>query len=141
AQTLVDMAPGSYVLGAQVSADGTQLAANVWDGAAFAIWIVDATSGRVLRKLTGANRTPVYDATFTSDGRVMYLGGRDGRFQVFVDGVAVSDAPYATLAPREANGTVRFLDRADWSWHLAEIALPPAAEIALPPASELAPAV
>ncbi len=125
AQILVDMKPGTYVLGAQASADGNRLAANVWDGRAFAIWIVDAASGQIVRRITGANGTPVYDASFSGDGRVVYLGVVDSRFQIFVDGKAVSDAPYATLAPREANGTIRFLDRADWSWHLAQIDMPP----------------
>lgn len=136
AQTLVDMLPGAYVLGAQVSPDGARVAANVWDGAAFVIWIVDAASGQVQRKITGGSGTPVYDASFTSDGRVIYLGVRDARFQVFVDGVQVSDAPYAALAPREAAGTIRFLDREDWSWQLAQIALPPPT-----PVAEAAPAV
>jgi hypothetical protein len=131
AKLLVDMQPGTYVLGAQVSADGTRLAANVWDGGAFAIWIVDATTGQIQRKVGAPDRTPVYDASFTSDGRLMYLGVRDGRFQVFVDGTMVSDAPYAALAPREANGTIRFLDRQDWSWYLAQVDLPAAAAPAL----------
>lgn len=132
ARVLVDMAPGTYVLGAQVSADGRRLAANVWDGHAFAVWIVDATSGSIVRKITGANGTPVYDASFASDGRVIYLGVVDTRFQVFVNDVPVSDAPYAALAPREANGTIRFLDRAGWSWQLAEIAMPAATGVEAP---------
>jgi hypothetical protein len=126
AQVIVDMTPGTYVLGAQVSADGLRLAANVWDGHAFAIWIVDAASGTILRKITGTNGTAVYDASFASDGRVIYLGVVAGRFQVFVDDVPVSDTPYAALAPREANGTIRFLDREGWSWQLAQIAMPAA---------------
>ena len=69
-------------------------------------------------------RSPVWDASFTSDGRVMYLGEVAGRFQVFVDGVAVTDAPYAALAAREAQGTIRFMDREGWYWELAEVALP-----------------
>src|SRR5207302_296486 len=51
----------------------------------------------------------------------------DGRFQVVVDGHPVTDAPYAALAPREANGTIRFLDREGWQWELGEIATPPPA--------------
>jgi len=140
AQLLVEMKPGAFVLGAQVSADGATLAASVWDGTRFAIWIVGARSGQVLRTITSRDGTPVYDASFTSDGRVIYLGTRDGRFQVFVNEQLASDAPYAALAPREANGTIRFLDRNDWSWDLAEIPLVESAAVAadVPAASRAA---
>jgi hypothetical protein len=141
AQILVDMTPGSYVLGAQVSADGARLAANIWDGRAFAIYVVDASTGQIQQRITGDNGSPVYDASFTADGRVLYLGVRDARFQVFVDGQPISDAPYAALAPREANGTIRFLDRQDWSWHLAEIPLPATTPVETPPAAASAGAI
>lgn len=120
-RTVTDMAPGTYVLGARVSADGTQLVADVFDQQ-FRARVIDAATGAVKRDIADAN--PVYDASFLSDGRVMWLGEVDGRFQVFVEGVRVTDAPYATLAAREANGTIRFLDREGWSWNLAEVALP-----------------
>ncbi|NVB80151.1 MAG: hypothetical protein HOV81_17285 [Kofleriaceae bacterium] len=142
ARTLVGMKPGMYVLGAQISADGARLAANVWDGSAFAIWIVDAHTGQIVERFTPASG-PYYDASFTSDGRVMWLGAVAGRFQVFVDGHQVTEAPYTALAPREAGGTIRFLDREGWSWELAEVALPPPALAALPveaaPTPKLAP--
>lgn len=125
ARTLVDMKPGTFVLGAQISADGARLAASVWDGSAFVIWVIDAKTGAILERTTG-NGAPVFDGSFTSDGRLVHLGVVDGRFQIFVGGVRASDAPYATLAPREAGGTIRFLDREGWSWDLAEIPLPPA---------------
>jgi len=128
---LVDMKPGTFVLGAQASPDGKQLAANVWDGNAFVVWIIDAASGAIAQKIAGGG-TPVYDASFTSDGRPMWLGVVDKRFQVFIDGQQVTDAPYAVLAARETNGTIRFLDRERWNWELAEVATPPKAP---PPAA------
>ncbi len=134
-----EMAPGRYVLGVQVSRDGTQLAANVWDGRAFVVWIIDAATGRVAREIRG-DGTPIYDASFTSDGRVMYLSEIAGRFQAMIDGVALTDAPYAVLAPREANGTVRFLDREKWLWEIAEVPLratPSVAERAPLPEAEV----
>ena len=140
ARTLVGMNPGMYVLGAQVSPDGTRLAANVWDGRAFAIWIVDAQTGAIVERFTPATG-PYYDASFTTDNRVMWLGAVAGRFQVFVDGAQVTDVPYTALAPREANGTIRFLDREGWSWQLAEVALPapaPPAPLAPEPTPSIA---
>ena len=127
-RVLVAMPPGHYVLGAQISRDGARVVANVWDGRAFVAWIVDAATGARLGEIRG-DGTPIYDASFTSDGRVMYLGVVDGRFQAMIDGVAITDAPYAVLAPREANGTVRFLDREGWRWELAEVPLPATAAL------------
>jgi hypothetical protein len=121
-RTLVDMAPGTYVLGAQVSADGARLIANVWNGAAFVAWVIDAATGARLGELGGAG-TPVWDASFTDDGRAMYLGVIDGRFQVMIDGQPVTDAPYAVLAARAGRGTIRFMNRERWSWTLDEVAL------------------
>lgn len=123
-RTLLDMAPGTYALAAQVSRDGARLAVDVWDGHAFVIWVIDAATGRRLDTRAGAGGTPVWDASFTDDDRVMYLGEVDHRFQVVVDGQPVSDAPYAVLAPRAAGGTIRMLNRDGWAWTLDEIALP-----------------
>ncbi|HEX4417695.1 MAG TPA: WD40 repeat domain-containing protein [Kofleriaceae bacterium] len=123
---LADMAPGTYVLGAQISPDGARLIASVWDGSAFVAWLLDAATGTRLGELHGTG-APIYDASFTDDGRVIYLGVVDGRFQVMVDGQPISDAPYAMLAARAARGTVRFLNREGWNWTLDEIALPAAA--------------
>jgi hypothetical protein len=125
-RVLVDAAPGTYVLGAQISPDGARLIASVWDGGAFVAWLLDAATGARLAELRGAG-TPIWDASFTEDGRPMYLGEVDGRFQVVVDGHPVSDVPYAALAARSARGTIRFLNREGWSWTLDEIAAPPAA--------------
>lgn len=131
-RTVLDMAPGTYVLGAQVSADGARLIANVWDGRAFVAWVIDAATGARLAELRapGAPGAPIWDASFTDDGRAMYLGVVDGRFQVVVDGQPVTDAPYAALAARSARGTIRFLNRDGWNWTLDEIAAPAAPESA-----------
>jgi len=145
-RTVVEMAPGTYVLGAQISADGARLVANVWDGAAFVAWLIDAATGARLAELRGPG-TPIWDASFTDDGRVLYLGVIDGRFQVMVDGHAATDAPYAVLAARAAGGTIRFLNRERWAWTLDEVAVPavlgeaaeaPPAVAAAPPAPSLA---
>src|SRR5439155_12938130 len=70
---VIDMQPGTYVLGAQISADGKRLAASVWDGGAFVAWVLDAATGARLQEVRGAG-TPIYDPSFTDDGRVMMLG-------------------------------------------------------------------
>jgi hypothetical protein len=125
-----DVAPGEYVLAAQVSADGTRVVESVWDGARFALWIVDAATGRRREAIADAAGGPMYDGAFLADGRVMYLAVTDGRFQVRVrhdDGseVIATDAPYAVLAPRGGpDGTIRFLDREGWQWDLAQVAAP-----------------
>ena len=65
-RTLLDAAPGTYVVGAQISADGRRLVANVWDGGGFVAWVLDAATGVRLAELRGAG-TPVWDASFTDD--------------------------------------------------------------------------
>ncbi|MEO7731738.1 MAG: hypothetical protein ABIY55_12250 [Kofleriaceae bacterium] len=136
-RVLVDVAPGTYVLGAQASIDGTRLIASVWDGSAFVAWILDAATGARVSELRGAG-TPIWDASFTDENRPMYLGEVDGRFQVFVDGRAISDVPYAALAARSARGTIRFLNRDGWSWTLDEIATPPSVPTELPTSAVVA---
>ncbi|HEY0194931.1 MAG TPA: hypothetical protein VGC42_27650, partial [Kofleriaceae bacterium] len=123
---LLDMAPGTYALAAQVSRDGAQLAVNVWDGHAFVIWVIDAATGQRLRELRGAPGQAVWDASFTDDGQAMYLGVVDTRFQVFIEGTPVSDAPYTVLNARAARGTIRLLNREGWRWTVDELALPAA---------------
>nr|HEX4314985.1 hypothetical protein [Kofleriaceae bacterium] len=121
-RTIRDMPAGTYILGAQISPDGAQLVTNTFDRGFFAE-VVDAHTGAVTRTIR--TDTPIYDASFLADGRVMWLGEIDHRFQVVVENQPVTDAPYAALAPREANGTIRFLDREGWQWTLAEVATPP----------------
>jgi hypothetical protein len=132
--------PGTYVLGAQVSPDGTRIVANVWDGHAFVAWELDSVTGAHLRTIGGVPQSPIYDASFTSDGRLMYLATVADRFQVFIDGAQATDAPYAVLDAREAAGTIRFLDREGWNWELAEApSPPPAAPLSASPPLPLSP--
>jgi hypothetical protein len=138
-RVLIDAPPGTYVLGAQVSADGARLAASAWDGSAFVAWVLDAATGARLAEIRGGG-TPIWDASFTDDGRVMYLGAVDGRFQLFVDGQPATDAPYAVLAARSARGTIRFLNRDGWRWTIDEIAAPAAGVPVALAAAEPAPA-
>lgn len=136
-RTLIDAPPGTYVLGAQVSADGARLIASVWNGTAFVAWVLDAATGARLAELGGAG-TPIYDASFTDDGRAIYLGEVDGRFQLVIDGRALTDAPYAVLAPRSTAGTIRFLNRDGWEWTLDEVPLPTATTEPAPSSSPVA---
>jgi hypothetical protein len=139
-RTLVDMVPGTYVLGAQISPDGARLVANVWDGHAFVVWLLDAATGARLSELHGTG-APIWDASFTDDGRVIYLGVVGGRFQVIVDGQPITDAPYAVLNARDAHGTIRMLNREGWGWTLDEVAVPAAAAAsAAPDDASVAPA-
>jgi len=137
---VVDMQPGTYALGAQISPDGKRLVASVWDGHAFVAWVLDAATGARLAELRGPG-TPIWDPSFTDDGRVMMLGVVDGRFQVWIDGRAVTDAPYAVLAARGARGTIRFLNREDWRWTLDEVAEPGPPADAPAPSPEASPPV
>jgi hypothetical protein len=131
---VVDMPPGTYALGAQISPDGKRLVASVWDGSAFVAWVIDAATGARLDEVRGAG-APIWDPSFTDDGRVMYLGVVDGRFQIWLDGRAVSDAPYAVLAARGARGAIRFLNRDGWRWTLDEIDEPGPSAVGSPSAA------
>jgi len=119
-----EMEPGTYVLTAQVSPDGAHVAASVWNGRAFVVWVIETATGRLEREVGGDPQHPLYDPSFTSDGHLMWLDEVDARFQIFVEGVQVGDAPYAALAAREAHHTIRFMDREGWNWELAEVPLP-----------------
>lgn len=131
-RTLLDAAPGTYVLSAQLSPDGATLAASAWNGAAFTIWLLDPRTGALRRELREAG--PLYDPAFLDDGRLIALATVDGRFQLQVRTATgdaprvISDLPYAALAPRGAGAAVRFLNREGWSWTLDEVPLP-AAEV------------
>jgi hypothetical protein len=96
----------------------------VWNGSAFVAWRLDAASGTKLGEVRGPAGSPIWDASFTDDGRVIYLGVVDGRFQVFDNGAAITDAPYAVLGARETHGTIRFLNRDGWDWTVDEVPLP-----------------
>ncbi len=117
------MAPhaGDYVLRVAPSPSGDRLALSEWDGSAFVIAIGEQV-------LAGAPGRPAYDATWIDDHRIAYLEAIDGRFQIVAhdldsgDRVVLTDAPYTAFEPRAAGGTVRFLDRDGWQWHLAEVA-------------------
>jgi hypothetical protein len=104
--------PGQYALRVQPSRDGTKLAASIWDGTRFAVWVLDATTGAKLSEHAGSAAAaspasappgattdpyagtstapapatpasgPTFDGSFTDDGRLMLLTAVDGRFQV-----------------------------------------------------------
>jgi len=125
-RTLVDSPPGQYVLAAQPSPDGSKLIASVWSGR-FAIWIVDTATGAIASKIEDAG--PLYDGAFVDDTHVVYLSEIDGRFQAVIRDLATgavsiaTDAPYAVLNARAANGTLRFLSRTGWEWNVDEVDL------------------
>src|SRR5438105_183467 len=117
--------PGTSRWSTRPSAGGARLAVSAWDGKRFVVWVIDATSGARIAELAGAHDDPVYDATFTEDGRVVMLEVREGRFQAVVveaDGArrAITDAAYGVLEPRVRGGRVRFLARQGWRWTLDE---------------------
>jgi hypothetical protein len=120
--------PGQYVMGAQVSPDGTRLVASVWDRG-FVLWIIDATSGGRLYEIRTDDQSPVFDGSFADDATIVYLATVDGRFQVMARDLAsgatrvLTDAPYAVLAPRVVGDRVRFLNRQGWRWTIDEVAM------------------
>jgi hypothetical protein len=122
-RTVWDAAPGQYALRVQPSPDGRRLAASVWDGHQFSIWVLDAATGARLAAHPGADAR--YDAAWTPDGRLLFLDVKDGRFQVSLDGTLVTDAPYGALEPRVHGNALRFLARDGWHYTLDEVALPP----------------
>ena len=100
------------------SPDGKRLAANVWDGHAFVIWIIDATTGATLaahrrRRPPGLRRelhvrwpTDVARRRSTAASRSSSTATRS----------PTRRTPRSHA--REANGTIRFLDREGWEWEL-----------------------
>lgn len=122
-----------YVAGPRFSPDGRRLTATIYDGARFAIAVLDAVTGARLATLpTGGG--PVHEASWADDHRVVYLGTSpdDWRFQVYVHDLAtggtqkVTQAPYLAFEPQAAGRTLRFLNREGWHWTLDEVELPPA---------------
>jgi hypothetical protein len=121
--------PGQFALRAQPSRDGAKLAVSIWDGSKFAVWVMDAASGAKLDEHASAAGIPVYDPSWTDDGRLLLLDVVDRRFQVAVvgDGGArtiVTDAPYGVLEARASGGKLRFLARDGWRYTLDEVDLP-----------------
>jgi len=124
--------PGHYLLRVAPSPRGDRLAISRWNGWRFEIAVVSTATWADLQVIAGDGDTPIYDASWADDSRLLYLATVDGRFQIHLHDLltgartAISDAPYVALEPRAAAGSVRFLDRERWRWELAEIALPPA---------------
>ncbi len=141
ARPVIAPVPGQYILKVAPSPSGERLALTRWDGAQFAVSIVDRAGASIAEIAFGAG-LPVYDASFVDDERVIYLASVQKRFQVFVEDVTtgarqqITDAPYTALEPRAAGGTVRFLDREAWRWELAEVALPDPVTAAAAPVEE-----
>jgi hypothetical protein len=136
--------PGQYVLGAQISPDGSRLVASVWDRG-FVLWILDASSGQRLSEIRTPDLSPVFDGSFVDDATITYLATIDGRFQVVVRDLAsgatrvLTDAPYAVLGARAVGDRVRFLNREGWRWTVDEVALArPAAPVEVVPAATAA---
>jgi hypothetical protein len=129
----VARAPARTYFGApRPSPDGRSLAVSAFDGKRFEIWLVDAATGAV-RDRIDLGGAAMHDADFAADGRLVFLGEHDGRFQVHLyDPVAraaslVTDAPHLAMSPRVhvADGkiAVRFLNREGWGWTLDEAPL------------------
>jgi hypothetical protein len=134
--TLAQAEPRTYILSPRPSPDDTRIVASVFHPEhGYQIHLFDAASGADLGRVA-LDGVHAYDASFTDDGRLVFLAEHEGRFQVFVHDLAagttarISDAPYLAFAPQARAGTVHFLNRAGWGWTLDEIALPPAAAAA-----------
>ncbi|MET0286649.1 MAG: hypothetical protein ABW352_19365 [Polyangiales bacterium] len=120
--------PASYLSSPNYAPDG-RIVVSAFDKA-YALWVFDADGTR--REVLQVAEGPVHDATFLDDGRLLFLGQHQGRFQAFVyDFVAkratrVTDAPYLAMQPRAHAGTVRFLNRDGFGYTLDEVPLPAA---------------
>lgn len=145
---VVPAAPGVFLGSPRPSPDGQRLVATVAQGNAVHLVMFDRASGAAVGPPIPAPGLAV-DPWFTSDGRVLFSGSDQGRFQLFVHDpaagstVQVTRAPYLALAARPLpGGGVRFLNREGWSWTLDETTLPgrspPLAGLgmAVPPAAE-----
>lgn len=125
----VARAPARTYFGApRPSPDGETLAVSAFDGRDFAIWLVDARTGQV-RDRIDLGGAAMHDADFAPDGRVVFLGAHEGRFQVHVydpktrAAALVTDAPHLAMSPRVHGDSVRFLNREGWGWTLDEAPL------------------
>jgi hypothetical protein len=88
------------VLGVTWSPDGKRIAAACWDGA---VWILNADTGEIIRKLPGAPK-PFWSSAFSPNGAYIASGGNDGKLRVWsaADGrllqtVTVSDRTDVSL--------------------------------------------
>ena len=137
-------AAGVFYATPRPSPDGRRLLVTVMDKAAPRMVLIDRASGnRVGPELTpgGANATvptAAVDGWFIDDRRVVFVGERDRRFQIYLHdsgapGITpVTTAPYLALAPRPtADGKLRFLNRDGWRWTVDEVALPPVQFVAM----------
>jgi hypothetical protein len=136
--TLVQARPATYIAAASPSADDARVVASVFDPEhGYQLHVFDAFTGADLGRVP-LDGVHAYDASFTEDGRILFLAEDQGRFQAFVHDPAtttttrVTDAPYLAFAPHARGNTVRFLSREGWDWTLAETALPPPTAAAPP---------
>lgn len=128
-QTLWSAEPGQYALTVQASPDGKRLAISGWNGRRFVIWLHDAVTGARLGEIAGTGERPLYDPTFTANGKLAFLDVVDGRFQVALGSAdgrrkIVTDTAYGALAPRVVGDKLRYLAREGLRWTLVETALP-----------------
>jgi hypothetical protein len=143
--TRVRAQPRTYILGPRPSPDDARVVASVFDpDHGYQLHVFDALTGADLGRVQ-LDGLYAYDASFTDDGRIVFLAEDQGRFQVFIHDPAtttttrVTDAPYLAFAPRAHGNTVRFLNREGWSWTLDEAALPPPPAAAPPAPAEPTP--
>jgi hypothetical protein len=118
----------SYLSSPNYAPDG-RIVVSAFD-AGYALWVFEADGTR--RETLQVAEGPVHDATFLDDGRLLFLGQHEARFQAFVYDFAarratrVTDAPYLAMQPRAHGGTVRFLNRDGFGYTLDEVPLPTA---------------
>jgi hypothetical protein len=118
---------GVYLSTPSYSPDGSLIVASAFDGA-YAFYLFDAQTGAHAGTLSAPDKR-IYDATWVDDGRILFLGEHERRFQAFVYDRAskttrkLTDAPYVALQPRAAGNTVRFLNRDGSRYSLDEVSL------------------
>lgn len=112
-----------------VSADGTRIAASLFEGG-YGVAIFDARTGARLQTLSRGG-SALTDPAFTDDGRLLFVAAEQGVFQVFVHDLErgttrqLTHAPYLALHARASGATVRFFSREGWVYTLDEVPLPP----------------
>ncbi|HEY6881925.1 MAG TPA: hypothetical protein VI299_28045 [Polyangiales bacterium] len=119
---------GVYLSSPNYAPDG-RIVVSAFDKA-YALWVFDSRGQRT--DTLALTLGPVYDASFLEDGRLLFLGPHEGRFQAFVYDLSteratrVTDAPYLAMQPRAYGGTVRFLNRDGFGYTLDQVTLPTA---------------